>query len=713
MKRIFYSALLLGLCLNAYAQGWNNPHIPTKNHNVRYDSFSESPKTLDPARAYSANESQFISQIYEPPLQYHYLKRPFTLVPLTLTDMPVISYYDKQGKKLANANHPDKVAYTLYNITIMPGIFYQPHPALAKNKDGRYRYHHLTSAQLDKIYILNDFKHHGTRELTADDYVYQIKRIANPKLSSPILGLMSKHIIGLKEYSHLLKKEFPNIDLRKHPIEGVKVINRYQYQIKIKGVYPQFKYWLAMPFFSPIPWEADIFYNQKGLKEKNITLDWYPIGTGPYMLSENNPNKQMVLTRNPHFHGETYPQQGEPNDKAKGYLQNAGKQMPFIDKFVFSLDKENIPRWNKFLQGYYDRSGIAADSFDQAIELDKNGNPILTENLKKNHIQLRTTVEPAAFYLGFNMLDNVVGGNSVRAKKLRQAISIAVDYEEYIAIFMNGRGIASHGPIPPGLFGYVDGKDGINHVVYEWDGQKAKRKPLAVAKKLLAEAGYPGGRNPKTGKQLILNYDVTATSSPDDKARFNWMRKQFAKLGIQLNIRSTQYNRFQDKVRTGHAQIFSWGWLADYPDPENFLFLLYGPNGKVKHGGENASNYVNPTVDRLFEQIKILPDGKQRQQKINALLKIIREDSPWIWGVHPIQFTLSHSWNHPSKPHAIANNLLKYQRLDFEKRQALQKKWNKPVLWPLWGLLAFLIIIALPLALSYWRRERRPRARKY
>ena len=126
---------------------------------------------------------------------------------------------------------------------------------------------------------------------------------------------------------------------------------------------------------------------------------------------------------------------------------------------------------------------------------------------------------------------------------------------------------------------------------------------------MLAQAGYPGGIDPKTNLPLLLHYDVATSSSPDDKARFHWLRKQFAKIGIALDIRSTLYNRFREKVRTGKAQIFSWGWMADYPDPENFLFLLYGPNGKVKNGGENAANYSNETVDELYEQIKNLPNG--------------------------------------------------------------------------------------------------------
>src|SRR3990167_9792520 len=111
---------------------------------------------------------------------------------------------------------------------------------------------------------------------------------------------MNNYIVGFPEYSAQLQKvELPEkatfLDLRRYPLAGVKVIDRYHYQITIKGVYPQFIFWLAMTFFSPMPWEADAFYSQPGLIEKNITLNTYPVGTGPYLLEENNPNKQIVL----------------------------------------------------------------------------------------------------------------------------------------------------------------------------------------------------------------------------------------------------------------------------------------------------------------------------------------------------------------------------------------------------------------------------------
>lgn len=710
--------LIFGLWQATPALVWNNPHKTESRQATQYSAITGSPKTLDPARAYSADEIEIISQIYEPILQYHYLKEPYRLEPLTAVAFPVVTYVDENGQSVDENTQDRPVAYSIYAIEIKPGIYYQPHPAFAKSADGNYLYHHLTPRQIATVDSIDDFKATGTRELTADDYVYEIKRIASPEVQSSIFGIMNKYIVGLDELSKSLQavlkaaQKDSFLDLRKYNLQGVKVIDRYHYQIKIRGKYPQFKYWLAMTFFCPIPWEAEAFYSQPGLKEHDITLEWYPVGTGPYMLVENNPNKQMVLLANPNFHHEYYPIEGAKGDEEKGYLVDAGKSLPFIEKVIFVLDKESIPRWNKFLQGYYDKSGVGEDSFDQAIKIDKNGQALLSEEMRQKGIKLQTTIEPGIFYLGFNMKDPVVGGYSEDRQKLRQAIAIALDYEEYIAIFMNGRGIPAQGPIPPGIFGYVKGEAGLNPYVYDWINGKPKRKSLAIAKKLLVEAGYQNGVDPKTGKALILNYDVPGTGNPDDKATYDWFRKQFAKIGIQLNIRATLYNRFQDRVREGKVQMFSWGWMADYPDPENFLFLLYGPNGKVEHDGENATNYNNSVADKLYEEIRLMPDGPKRQEKMNEFLATVRKDSPWVWGFHPITFTLSHRWNRSGKINAMARNTLKYGRINVALREKMRKQWNRPILLPLLFLISFVLMICGVLIIAYYRREHQPAVKK-
>jgi ABC-type transport system substrate-binding protein len=711
-------ATLIAVALLSGCSGapWNNPYPAAEDGaNILYSSFSERPKHLDPVQSYSSNEITFTAQIYEPPLQYHYLKRPYVLTPLSAEAVPEPRYLDARGRRLPAGAAPHEIATTVYEVRIKRGIRYQPHPAFARGGDGKLLHQDLTRADLAGKYKLSDFKQTGTRELNARDFEYQIKRLAHPRLHSPIFELMADYIVGLKDYAEVLKRASQELaaqsgkdawlDLSQYPLAGVEVVDDYTYRVRIRGQYPQFLYWLAMPFFAPVPLEVDRFFGQPGMAEKNLTLDWYPVGTGPYMLTENDPNRVMVLERNPNFHGEAYPSEGEPADAAAGLLKDAGKPLPFIDKAVFSLEKESIPYWNKFLQGYYDGSGIASDTFDQAVQMSSLGEAVVTESMEKQGIRLSTSVAVSTFYMGFNMLDPVVGGLSERARKLRQAISIAVDYEEYVSIFRNGRGIPAQGPIAPGIFGYRDGKEGINPVVYDWNGKAPARKPIEAAQKLLAEAGYPNGIDDRTGAPLVLNFDVTARSV-DAKSMLDWMRRQFGKISIQLVIRDTDYNRFQDKIRKGNAQIFEWGWHADYPDPENFLFLLHGPQGKVTAQGENAANYRNPEFDRLFERMKNMPSSRERQAIIDQMVAILRHDAPWLWGFHPTDYALYHSWYGNLKPNKISYNTVKYQRIDTALRAQKRRDWNHSVLWPLGLLVVLLAAFTAPAGVAYFRRER-------
>ena len=716
-------ALLLLLPLAACEGGiWNDPY-PAEDAGkpIFYTAFTARPKHLDPVQSYSENEYVFLSQIYQPPLQYHYLKHPYTLIPQAAAALPQVRYYDKNNRLLPQDAPVAKIAYSIYEIHLRPGLMYQPHPALAKDAGGQPRYMALTARDWNGIRTLTDFKETGTREVRAADYAYQIKRLAHPDLHSPIFGVMAQYIVGLKEYAETLKQarkqqpptnsgQAPWLNLDDYPLPGVEVVDDHTYRIRIIGKYPQFAYWLAMPFFAPMPWEAERFYAQPGMAERNLTLDWWPLGSGPYYLSENNPNQRMVLSRNPNFSGEFYPAEGDPGDREAGLLADAGSPLPLTDKVVFTLEKETIPYWNKFLQGYYDASNISDDSFDQAVQVSVGGEAAVTDAMKAQGIKLSTSIAPTTSYLGFNWLDPVVGGacqpaagsderpcDPARTRKLRQAISIAVDWEEFISIFANGRGIAAQSPIPPGISGYREGEAGIDKYVYDWVNGAPRRKSIEVAKQLLADAGYPGGLNEKTGQPLVLYFDTTG-ARPEDKARIDWLRKQFDKINVQFVPRATDYNRFQDKIRRGDTQLFFWGWNADYPDPENFLFLLHSAQSKVKYDGENAANYSNPEYDRLFEQMKNMDNGPERQAIVDRMVEILRRDAPWMWGFHPKDYVLRHGWIYNSKPNKLALNNLKYLRVDGAQREVLRRQWNQPVLWPL-----ALAVLALA-GLGWWLR---------
>lgn len=723
----------LALALLVFIAGCtpNDPYRPSeRGKNIFYTTFFEPPKHLDPGRAYSSDEYDIIGQIYEPPLEYHYLKRPYELKPLTVEEVPEPVYFGKDGRMLPAGAPAEAVHRAVYELKVRDGILYQDHPAFALDRDGNPLYRGLANSDMAGIKNVSDFKVKGTRELTADDFIYQIMRLADPQVESPILSILEKYILGLEEYAKALRadleeirakrraeagfsynqaadeKENPIIlDYRKHPFPGVEKIDDRTFRIVLKTKYPQFVYWLAMPFFAPMPREAAEFYKQGALSDRNMTLNRFPVGTGPYMMETFNPNMEIVLAKNGNYRHDPYPGAGEEGDDEKGLLRHAGAGLPFIEKIIFKLEKEAIPRWNKFLQGYYDNSGISSESFDQAVSIGSGGRPELTDDMRERGMRLLTSVRPSIYYSGFNMLDDVVGGYTPEKQKLRQAISIVLDYDEFISIFNNGRGIGAMSPIPPGIFGHKEGEEGINQYAYGWDPKRNRpvRKSLDEARKLMAEAGYPGGRTPG-GRPLVITFD-NAWTGADSTPLINWYIKKFALLGIQLENRTTDYNRFQEKMFKGNFQFFSWGWNADYPDPENFFFLLAGPNGKVKFQGENTANYSNPEFDRLFKRMENMENGPARQEVIDGMIEILRRDAPWVWGYHPVAFSLFHGWVENVKPNAMSNNTMKYIKLDAEKRQASRDEWNRPVIWPVAALIAVIIIGSLPAIITVRRRR--------
>jgi ABC-type transport system substrate-binding protein len=694
--------------------------------NTLYTAFTgRSPKYLDPASSYSTDETPYTYNIYEPLYGYHYLKRPYELAPRAAAAIDPPRYLDAEGRELPADVPGERIAESVYDIRIRPGIRYQPHPALARRADGGYAYYPMPEGGLEGKYAITDFPEAGTRELTADDYVYAFRRLASPRVVSPIYSLMAEYIVGMKAYGDALRKrdqalrqglppgagDLPWLDLREGDgFDGVQALDAHTLRIRVKRKYPQFKYWLAMTFTAPVPWEADRFYSQPGMAGHDLSLNTWPIGTGPYMLVESIPNRRHVLARNPNFHGEAYPCEGEPGDREQGLLDDCGKPTPFIDRIVFSIEKESVPLSGKFIQGYYDVPQVERGDYGVAMRV-AAGDSVEKAELYRDHgIRLPSTVETANYYLGFNWLDPVVGRGDTpeqqeKNRKLRQAISIAFDWEEHVAVFEDGQAQVAHGPVPPGVLGFQALPAGYNPEVYDLVDGQPRRKPIEVARHLLAEAGYPDGRSAATGAPLVLYYDAMGGAGNDPQ--FDWMRRQLAKLGIQMDIRSTDYNRFQDKMRRGAAQLFMWGWSADYPDAENFLFLLYGPNGKAQHGGENAANYENPEFDWLFEQMKYLDDGPEKAQLVARMVAIARHDAPWMFGYFPLSGGAYQQWVGNAKPTQMVRNTLQYMKLDTALRVKSVRAWNRPIWWPLPVAALVLLACIWPAWSMQRRRERR------
>jgi ABC-type transport system substrate-binding protein len=721
--------LAVSALLAVLAAGCNNsPYWSgAERENTMFYTFDErSPRSLDPTQSYSNPESAYTFQVYEPPYGYHYLKRPYELIPKAAVEVTRPHYVDKDGKPLPDDAPADTIAESIYDVRIRPGILYAPHPAFAKDGQGKYRYLSLTREQLGSKRSPLDFEHQGTRELVADDFVYALKRHASPRIQTPVQAIFADYVVGLKEYvaqiraedGKLLKglpediRDKPFLDFRKYPLAGTSAVDKYTWRIRLKSKYPQWSYWMAMPFLAPVPWEADAFYAQDGMNENGLSLHQWPVGTGPYMMQEFVRDRRHVLVRNPNYRGMPYPCEGQPEDKAAGLLDDCGKTMPFIDKLYVTIEKEKVPRKEKFKQGFLDVPEIERPEWGVNFRNDADDSDDVKRQFEERGFKFPLMTDISNWYLGFNMLDPVIGrgdtpAQQVKNRKLRQAIAIAIDWEEgYGRIFKHKGGVAAHGPVPPGLFGSREGQGAFhNPFTHVWKDGKAVRRPIEDAKKLLAEAGYPDGRDATTGKPLVLNYDFQRAITPEFRSENDWMIKQFAKLGIQLEIRATDFNQYQDKTLKGKHQIFWGGWLADYPDAENFLFLLYGPLARSKSEGDNFANYENPEYDKLYRQLQSLDDGPQKQAVVDKMVHILQEDAPWCFGYFPWGGMAFQQWVHNGKPSIMIRDMAQYYRLDPALRARKQAEWNKPVRWPLILLAIAALATILVARRSYRLRE--------
>ena len=237
------------------------------------------------------------------------------MIPRLAEEIPVPRYFDKDGHELAADAPGETIAESVYEMKIRKGVLFAPHPAFAKKADGTFVYRNLKAADVSDKFALTDFPLNGTRELVADDFVYGIKRMATTRIKSSAFSVMSSYIVGMSDYAKRVKaydadlrkglsptdRDLPFLDFRKIPFEGATAIDASTLRIRVIGKYPQFKYWLALTFFAPVPWEAEEFYSQPGMIQHNLSLNYWPAGTGGFMTTEYAANRQHTMVRNPNF----------------------------------------------------------------------------------------------------------------------------------------------------------------------------------------------------------------------------------------------------------------------------------------------------------------------------------------------------------------------------------------------------------------------------
>ena len=315
-------------------------------------------------------------------------------------------------------------------------------------------------------------------------------------------------------------------------------------------------------------------------------------GTGPFELTRWWKNHEMVFKRR------------SEEVRGKSEELRSGK---FFDTVKFLVIDDMSTQWLMFLNGELDVLGeISQDNWDAVV--DKDGN--LSPDLVKAGVKMYSMPTLSVMYIGLNMKDPVLGNN----KKLRQALNAAFDFEAWNRFYCN-RAEEAGGPLPP----TVESALPADTFKYRFN--------LELAKKLIAEAGYPDGIDPKTGRRLVLTVSM-GRASQDARERAELMASFYEKIGVKLETRFYTWDAFLKAVNEGRTQMYQMGWVGDYPDAENFLQLFHSSNVSP---GANHSCYVNPEYDRAYDAAMAATTEEERNRYWRECQEIVREDCPWIY----------------------------------------------------------------------------------
>lgn len=466
-------------------------------------------------------------------------------------------------------------------------------------------------------------------EITARDVIYSFKRVCDFNLASPVYSAVFQgQIAGLDDWWDYTKKMGePNIDWD-HPVAGFQILDDHTIRIVLSQPNPQMIYNLAAMWTAVVSRDAVNYWKSE--------VRQHPVGSGSYCLGEYLHDQRIVLEANPVY-------RGRPDIDGDTEIDPSQK-MPHIQRIEFDFFQEAVPPWLLFTEGLYDSQGIPKESFNQAIKV---ATGTLTPELQKKGIILRKYNEASTFYIGFNMQDPIVGKN----KPLRQAMSMAFDRKTFIANFMNGRGTPGIGPIPPGFPTYDPNE--INPYT---------QFNLAAAREKMKEAiAINGGPIPQLH---VLMQDADT----DSRQMADYFALQMRAIGIDLQPEFRDFARWLEMTDNRQTQIFESGWIADYPDEQDFLQLFYGKNAPAM--GVNSAAYVNPEFDRLYEMAAVMQDSPQRTKLYIQMEKIVMEDCPWLIEYYPQAWALHYDWVTGGEHMDYGYGLFQHYRLD----EALREK---------------------------------------
>ena len=546
---------------------------------------------FDPVRISDNYSATITEAIFERLLTYDYLARPAKLVPMLAEALPEVT---DEGKT--------------FTFRIRKNVYFADDPAFGGRK----------------------------RELTADDFVYTLKRFFDPVNRSPY-AFMLDDIVGLKESGERAAKT-GEYDYQAR-IPGLEATDRYTLRIRLNQTDYNFPFKIAHTSYSAMAREVVEKYGEDTMA--------HPVGTGAYLLKDWTRRAKIVLEANPGYRGFTWDfPSSEPAWDDTLVRQMKGKAMPQVGRIEISIIEEPQGIWLAFQNKELDYINLPADFRDQALDADAK----LLPRFRSEGIRHYTAVDPDLTYTTFNFRDPLVGGFSKEKIALRRAIIMAYDTDSEIRVLRKNLALKDEMPIPAGVVGYEPGYKAVDQ--YDPD----------LANKLLDHFGYKvgpdGWRTLPDGKPLLLRY---ATEAGSLGRQFDelWQKSlERIKVRVQFDV-----SKFGDNLKAAKScKLMMWGqaWSADYPDGDNFMQLLYGPNT----GQSNNGCYESKAFDAFYEKARRLPDSPERRQLYLEMTRQMQVDGAWRIGVSRLRNQLIRPWVLGYKRHPILHAEWQYLDID-------------------------------------------------
>src|SRR5438552_8843437 len=531
------------------------PAVLAQNKILRL-TFQAGETGFDPVRVHDYYSGHVLEAVFDTLLTYDYLARPAKLVP-SAAEMPEIS---ADGKT--------------YTFRIKKGIYFTDDAAFKGKK----------------------------RELTAQDFAYSIRRFFDPKNRSPYAFLFTGKIVGLDEFNARAKGggKFDHDS----PVAGLQTPDRHTLVIKLKQADRDLPYILAFPVTSAVAREVIEAYGDEAAS--------HPVGTGPFYLKRYVRSSKIVLAKNPDYRGKTWDFEPGDNPRFKRIAERMqGKRLPAIDGVEISIMEETQSRWLAFQRGETDYEYALWDVSPNFMTDDGKLKP----EFVRRGIQLDRTVDPEIIYLYFNMLDKVgdtpnpFSGFSNERIALRRAIAMSYNIEDQIRIIRKGQAVRAQYPIPPGIVGHDP--QYVSSIPHDPRAANALLDRYAYKK---APDGY---RRQPNGDALILRYYSTPTER--DRQFDELFKRGLDAIGIRLEIVKDRFPEMLKLEKQCRTMVRHAAWIADWPDGDNFMQLLYGPN---TYESNNAC-YKSPEYDKRYAKSRTLPAGPERDRLYHEMTRIM------------------------------------------------------------------------------------------